>query len=151
MPADLAAASVATRATYDRAKCAYSILSTSTIKPVSVSPTPTNVPGVSDWVAAPLWTQVTKGLSWSRLLQLQQCLCRFLVRYSQWFSIKKLRLLIQPTTNNCLNKNAAVDSVFASAVAAAAGSRVTTCCNVVDVGCACSDGSRPEQDEDGRC
>ena len=47
MPADLAAASVATRATYDRAKCAYSILPTSTIKPVSVSPAPTNVSGMS--------------------------------------------------------------------------------------------------------
>lgn len=47
MPADLAAARVATRATYERAKCAYSILPTSTIKPVSDSPAPTSVSGMS--------------------------------------------------------------------------------------------------------
>ena len=56
LAADSAAASVATRVTYERAKCAFSILLVSTIKPVSVSPAPTNV---KDWVAAPLLTQVT--------------------------------------------------------------------------------------------
>ena len=147
LAADSAAASVATRVTYECAKCGFSILLISTIKPVSVSPAPTNVPGMN----GPGGCAAVDAGNEQGCPGVDYCNCNNVYAIVSNSASRDCDYSTQPTTNNCPINTAAVDSAFASAVAAAAGSGAIPCCNVIDAGCACSEGSTPEQDEDGRC
>lgn len=146
------AAGVAKRENFDQAECAYSVLPTSTINPVSISAAPTNVPGqngLSGCAAVDAGDE--QGCPGVDYCNCNEVYVGFLYATVSGSASRNCDYSVQPTVNDCPVNTAALASASASASAAAISSPATPCCNVVGSGCACSDGSTPEQDEDGRC
>lgn len=146
------AAGVAKRDNLDQAECAYSVLPTSTINPVSSGPAPTNVPGqngLSGCAAVDAGDE--QGCPGVDYCNCNEFYVGFLYATVSGSVLRDCDYSVQPTKNDCPVNTAALASASASASAAAGSSSAGPCCNVVGSGCACSDGSTPEQDEDGRC
>lgn len=140
-------AGVAKRENFDQAECAYSILPTSTVNPVSVSAAPTNVPGengLSGCAAVDAGDE--QGCPGVDYCNCNEVYVGFLYATVSGSASRNCHYSVQPTVNDC-----PVNTASASAPASAASSPATPCCNVVGSGCACSDGSTPEQDDSGRC
>lgn len=143
---------VAKRDGIDQADCAYSILPTSTISPVSVSSAPTNIPGQNGLNGcAAVDAGDEQGCPGVDYCNCNEVYVGFLYATVSGSASRNCDYSVQPTANNCPVNTAALASASASASAAAGGFRATPCCNVVGAGCACSDGSTPEQNEEGRC
>lgn len=142
------AAGVAKRENLDQAECAYTVLPTSTINPVSGSGAPTNVPGQNGLSGcAPVAAGDEQGCPGVDYCNCNEVYVGFLYATVSGSASRNCDYSVQPTKNDCPVNTAALASASASASATAA----SPCCNVVGSGCACSDGTTPEQDEDGRC
>ncbi|KAL9129931.1 MAG: hypothetical protein Q9175_007154 [Cornicularia normoerica] len=146
------AACLAKREGFDQAECACSVLPTSTVNPLSVSSAPTNVPGENGLSGcAAVDAGDGQGCPGVDYCNCNEVYVDFLYATVSGSASRNCKYSVQPTANDCPKNTAALSSVSAATSAAAVGSRVTPCCNVVGTGCACSDGGTPEQDEDGRC
>lgn len=121
------AAGVAKREGFDQAECAYSVLPTSTINPVSVSPAPTNVPGqngLSGCAAVDAGDE--QGCPGVNYCDCNGVYVGFLSATVSGSASSNCDYTIQPTANNCPVNSAALASASASASAAAAGSALSS-------------------------